>query len=291
MIQPRDAKAVYIKVPGTLKTIDVRPGDFVRKGQILATLEDINIDLQITKKQGELKSYNIELETLNRLKHDDKAAWERIPAVESVRNTVKKQLDQLLRDKERLVVKAPVDGTILPAPASSGEASPGVLAQWSGTLLDKENIGATVTPNQRGLFCYIGDPDKLEAHLVIDQEDIGFVKQGQSVEILMDQDASRNLVYSGAIFDIAPEELKAVSPKQLASTAGGPVATKVDESGIPRPLNPSYQATVLIDGKKLASSGNHIAPGLLGMAKIETEPRTLANRLWRYVTATFSFKL
>jgi hypothetical protein len=31
--------------------------------------------------------------------------------------------------------------------------------------------------------------------------------------------------------------------------------------------------------------------GLVGRAKIRTEPRTIAERLWRYVSRTFNFDL
>ena len=103
---------------------------------------------------------------------------------------------------------------------------------------------------------------------------------------LTKQDADRFIVMTGRIAEIAPEEMKATSPR-LAGQAGGDVATQVDERGMARPLSTSYAASVPID----ASKHGALRVGLTGRAKIHTAPRTLGSRLWRYISRTFSFEL
>ena len=53
-----------------------------------------------------------------------------------------------------------------------------------------------------------------------------------------------------------------------------------------RPLETSYQAEARID-----DSLGMFRNGLIGRAKIKTEPRTIASRLWRYISRTFNFEL
>ena len=42
--------------------------------------------------------------------------------------------------------------------------------------LDPKNLGATLQAGR--LFCQIGDPDEMDAELVIDQSEMDFVPQG-----------------------------------------------------------------------------------------------------------------
>ncbi|MBN1853768.1 MAG: hemolysin D [Pirellulales bacterium] len=286
VVQPRGAEPVYVEVAGVLADVQVQPGDYVQKNQLLAELKNYDIEIQIAKQQGILGSYEADLNVAYRLAHQDDATARRLPASRAAYNTAVEQLAQLEADREKLRLVAPCDGYVIPPPLA-GEPPPasGELPQWSGTPFDKKNEGATLVPGERGLFCWIGDPEKLEAHLVIDQADIEFVDIGQNVEINLFQNSDRGIILTSTIAEIAPEELKS-SPKHLASHSGGPLATEIDPSGVPRPLNTSYQATVPIENLDGA-----FRVGLTGTAKIQIPPRTLANRLWRYLRATFSFKL
>ena len=291
VMQPRGAEPVYVEVPGTLIASKVRPGDTVKKNQLLAQLKNIEIDVQIAEQNGEMQRLEARLHANERLQHEDESAARVVVTTRAALRTATEQLAQLEEDRDRLRLFAPRDGVVIPPPASNRPAAgPGELLEWNGTPLDKENIGATLIPGEQGLFCLVGDLDKLEAHLAINQADIEFVDDNflpnsVQVEIILDQDVDRAVVLQGTISEIVREKLK-VAPRQLAAHAGGPLPTEVDSSGVPRPLDTTYQATVPIQ-----DSTGGLRPGLIGTAKIHTRPRTLASRLWRYVSATFSFEL
>jgi hypothetical protein len=53
-----------------------------------------------------------------------------------------------------------------------------------------------------------------------------------------------------------------------------------------RPLSTSYQAVARLD-----NSSGLLRNGLTGRARISTESRTLAARLYRYFSRTFNFEL
>ena len=133
------------------------------------------------------------------------------------------------------------------------------------------------------LFCLVGDPHKMEALLVVDQEEIEYLKQGQAVEVKLDELPAETL--TGEIAEIGAEPLT-VSPRHLSNKAGGELATKTDESGVERPLNTSYQVRVPLDDPE-----DLLRIGLRGRGRIRTEPQTLGHRLWRYITQTFNFRL
>lgn len=285
VVDQREADSVYIEVPGTLVSLDVKAGQYVKKGEQLAQLRNVDMDLEIAQKSGELKSYNVEIAVLLRQDKKDERLYDHLARLRAARNTSQEQLAQLKKDYKRLTIVSPRDGYVIPPPPNDGRTAPGVLAQWSGTPLDPENVGALLMPGDQGLFCRIGDRSKLEARLVIDQSDIEFVIINQEVNMLLEQNMDNGIEIIGAITDRPEEKLK-VCPRQLSNANGGPIPTKMSQDGMAGPINASYQATVPID-----DTDNLLRPGLIGTAKIKTRNRTLASRLWRYLSATFSFEL
>ena len=200
--------------------------------------------------------------------------------------SINEQLEQVQRDAGRLEITAPVAGTVIPPPPKRESlADEDVsLASWSGTPLKKENLGATLSPEeQHNLLCQIGDPNAWDAVLVIDQGDLDLVVPGQEVRLMFEESA--DYVFVSQIESIADDELEALSPR-LASTSGGAVPAQADPDGVVRPLSTSYQAAVPLD-----NSLGLFRNGLVGQARIKTAPRTLAARLGRYLRRTFSFDL
>lgn len=57
------------------------------------------------------------------------------------------------------------------------------LPAMSGTVFDRENKNAFLTPQT--LFCYVGNPLKLQALLAIDEQNNEPVKPGQEVTLLI----------------------------------------------------------------------------------------------------------
>jgi putative peptide zinc metalloprotease protein len=285
-IKPRHAESVYVEVPGILEAVHVKPGDPVKPGKELAQLSNLDLMLEAEVLRGEWGRLDAQCRSLEQQFNDEAANRQQATLRKRMRE-LDEQIAAKQHDLDRLTLVASRGGQIIPPPLSNGEgASPDDLPTWSGTPLDEENRGSLLTPGERGLFCWIGNPDSLEASLVIDQADIEFVQPNQEVEIILEQDADRFLVMTGAIEDIAAQELKSTSPR-LAGQAGGDVATQVDERGMVKPLSTSYAASVPIDASKHGS----LRVGLTGRAKIHTAPRTLGSRLWRYLRQTFSFEL
>jgi putative peptide zinc metalloprotease protein len=282
-VQARDAQPVYVDVTGKLVSLDVTPGRQVAVGQQLAQLHNTDIDLEIAKLVGKGDEYRVQLENLQHQAVRDHRATEQIPQIQEALKTVEDQLQEKTRDKQRLRLAAPLAGTVLPPSITTRhEDGEEKLPAWSGTPLDKENLGATLEQGER--FCQIGDPKRLEAVMVIDQADRNIIRDGQAVDIKLEGFPSTTL--HSQLAEIAESELK-VSPQRLSSKSGWDLATKTDpHTGAEKPMSTSYQARAPIDDPE-----GLILLGIRGQARIYTDWLPLGTRLWRLVSHTFNFKL
>ncbi len=286
-IQPRDADSVYVDVPGRLVKLAVKAGQQVKEGDLLAQLENIDLDLDLAKLQGGLDENKTKLKNLIEQAFLDPRAAAQIPQIKEQIDALKNELDQKEKDKQRLRLTAPSSGTVFSPPWTPRRDDPNEkLHTWYGTPLEPENIGARLV--ERTLFCQIGDPHKLEAVMVIDQTDRSLISDGekQTVDIKLEGYARPAETLHSEIVEVAESELK-VAPKRLSTKSQGEVPTKTDpQTGIEKPMSTSYQARAPIDDPK-----GEYRIGLRGQARVHTKWISLGARLWRMLTHTFNFKL
>ena len=212
--------------------------------------------------------------------NDIRAAAEQIPQVQIALTEVLQRLETQQRHASRLTLRASVSGTILgPAdiPAVDLEDA---LPTWSGSPLDEQNLGALLEPGT--LFCVIGDPDRMEAVLIIDHTDIEYIHIGQTVAIQLDEYPTSSL--EGEIEEIAYTDLRRV-PRNLSHKAGGHINTVTDETGQERALSPSYQARV-----RLADSDARLLSGFRGRGRIHVGNESIAQQIWRGLGEALLFK-
>jgi putative peptide zinc metalloprotease protein len=283
-LKPRDARPVYVQVPGTLAAVDVTAGTAVDKGQKLAQLSNIDLDVVINDLEALVTKEKIRVAVLHREQFalaNQTAALALGAAEESLRAS-ETQLSQRKEDRRLLDLLAPAAGTVLSARSEPEKPAAGVqrLPTWSGNPLDKKNLGAYLTPPT--VFCQIADPSKWEVNIVVDQENIEFVHEGQEVKIKLDEMPYRT--FHTTITEIGPE-MEYTSP-QLSSKGGGELASKQDKSGVERPINISYQARAPID-----DDSGKLVQGLRGTAKIAADWQPIGKRVWRYIMRTFNFHL
>ncbi len=282
-VQPRDAKAVYVEVPGRLVSIDVKPGQQVAEGQQLAQLQSIEIDLQMAELEGRVQQYRARRASLLQQSTRSRTAADEIPAVEEALKADEEQLQQKTLDQKRLRLVAPAAGTVLPPPLTPDRgADDELLPGWVGTPLDPENLGAYLEPNV--LFCQVGEPKRLQAMLIVDQADRNIVRQGQAVEIKLE--GLPGTTFEGRIAAIAEDPLKN-TPQRLLTRFGGELPSTADPTtGIEKPMSTSYQARVPLD-----DAAGVVRLGVRGQARVYTDWMSLGARLWRLLAHTFNFKM
>jgi len=230
-VEPRNAEKIYVVVAegGRLAEVNVKPGDRVEKGQQLARLENVDIDLEIARLEGKRNQYQAELDSLGRQRHRNEAAGLQIPAVRESLKTVEKQLEEMEHERSLLRLTAPVSGVVLPPDSIPERDIEDQLPVWSGTPFERRNLDAQMPEGV--MFCQIGDPKQLDAMLVIDQTDVEFVREiyregvHPKAEIKLDN-LPHDVLFSRVI-SIAEKPLEEC-PRRLATSAGGELPSETD---------------------------------------------------------------
>ncbi len=287
-VQPRDAQPVFVKAGGTLTTVHVRPGQQVQKGDIIAVLSNNDYRLDMNAQHRLMTDQKWDAEEFRLLGGEYRGHMVR---AEELYEDARKQVANREKQIEDLVIRAPADGTIFPPEIVSEQPFQeryDALPRWHGNPLDERNLGTFLEPGTA--LCTIGDPEKKECVLIIDQSEIEFVdplRRDPNLPVYLKLDAYMDKTFVGQILpqDISQRELEN-SPRQVSNALGGDLQTVQDASGRMKPLNSSYQALVYLDDPH-----DLLVSGFTGTAKIECEPRTLAQVVWRYLTETFHFRL
>jgi putative peptide zinc metalloprotease protein len=285
-VQPRGGRQIYTTLPGLIQQVNYRPGEAVREGDVLMELDNPDLRLELLELEGRWQLAAKEVENLNYLKLDDPTASDQIKIAEEIRDSARKQYEEKKLELERLSVRVPsgVSGTVIPPPARDDKmsAAQGRLPTWSGTPFDPKNRGALLTPTD--LVCQIGNPEDMEAVLIIDQAYIDLVKKNDPVRVLLE--AHTRKAYDTKVEDIATNEMKSL-PKGMSATGSGRVEAKMDPTtGQFRPLNTSYQARA-----PLSDVPGTLQAGMQGQARIYTGWQPLFQRTWRFLNKTFHFDM
>jgi putative peptide zinc metalloprotease protein len=281
-LRPRGEETVYVTEAGRLESLAVKAGAIVKEGDELARLSSIDLDLQITELEGKATDSRTRLASLQRERFTDPAAGLEIGTVEESLKSIEEQLEKKKKNRTELVLRAPRAGVVLPAPSlkEQPEAS-GRLPPWSGNALDPKNVGATFTEGT--VLCLVGEPEKFEAVMVVDQSEVEFVAKGQHVDLRLD--AFPWQTFTGTVEELAESSLE-MSSERMSVKAGGLVPTETDPSGRELPISTSYEAMMSLDDTQAV-----LTPGMRGTARIQVGSRTVGQWLLRLVWQTFNFRM
>ncbi|MGE0755472.1 MAG: biotin/lipoyl-binding protein [Pirellulaceae bacterium] len=287
-LQPRAATPVFAGVPGRIRTIEVQPGELVQPGTVLARLDNIDLQFEVLRLEGEVAKLQAQLDSLEFQRHSDERASLRIPSVLELLATTEEQLREKQADLQRLSIIAETEGYVFPPPVRPDrESGDGRLPQWSGTPFDSKNQGALLTASDQ--FCQIGKSTDYDAILIIDQSDIDLVARYLDNHetfppVLIKLDAFRSETMDGQIELVASAPME-ITPASLATQAGGTLETKTDrKTGTLKPISTSYQARVPVSDPR-----GVLRIGLTGKAKVYTGWQSIYDRVYRYVARTFHF--
>jgi putative peptide zinc metalloprotease protein len=191
-----------------------------------------------------------------------------VETVEMIQQDLQPKLDVAIDQQGKLILTAGRDGIAMGVP-------------------NREVTGKWLQPGE--LFCEIGDPKKLEAHLLVDQSDVDLIKHGTdgarpTAWVKIYGKSQETLV--SQVDEIARRNQEEIPP-ELSNLAGGEIATRPNEqTGGAIPLTTVYEAIIPIDNSDLS-----LQPGQRGMAKIDGGTATLGWWLWRVIVKTFRFVL
>ncbi len=192
--------SVASKATGRLVYLGVVEGDAVKKGQIIAKLEDNDIRAQLSQAKANLEFNQADLqdaknnferqkklyETGATTKVELDAADARYKRVLASINVAKAQVEAAEVNLENTLIRAPFDGTVLTKNADVGEiVSP---------------LGASST--SRAAVVTMADMSSLQVEADVSESNIQRIKPGQDCEISLD--AYPDVRYPGFVAKIVP---------------------------------------------------------------------------------------
>jgi HlyD family secretion protein len=255
--------AVASKATGRLVSLGVVEGDRVRRGQVIARIEDSDVKAQLAQAQANLQLARADLrdatQVLARQKillDSNHTSQEAYDAAEARHNRVLANIALAEAGVtgaqvalENTVIRAPFDGTVLTKNADMGE----VVAPLAGSALSK---AAVVT---------IADLGSLQVEVDVAESSIEQVAAGQPCEIVLD--AYPDVRYPGAVAKIVPTADRAkatvqvkvaftrydgrVLPDMSAKVHFLPRETAAARADTQRVLTVPQGAVVLRDGKNV----------------------------------------
>ena len=263
VVELSEPQKVFVNQAGRVSEVNFREGDRVDEGQVIARIDNPQLQGELIQLQGEYGKLEAELNT-SRLeaRYSDSARqkiYELIVELDSLKRRIatknKEISDLTLVASRRGIVFCPPN--TVPLPTGDGE-----LSVWSGTPLDEANRSIFLQTSPLP-FCVIGDPEELQATLVVDQADVELLGPGQRVQLIAIQNQGRR--FSGEIAQVSQDELKAV-PRELSKTNGGPVAVNPQRDGSEPPMITSFQARAKLDAER----GFELRPGFYGVCESQS---------------------
>jgi len=192
-VQPRYLTNVESQVVATILAVPVNPGDRVREGQLLVTLDDREIAARLGDAQAALAAANVELGVRRneyaryKQMYDGKAVTkEQYESMEGAYRVAEQQV----RQAEQQVAQAEVNRTYTR-----------IAAQRAGTVLNRyADPGDLAAPGKPLLALH--DPKDLELHASVREQLARDIRPGQQLAVEVDAIALRTV---GTVREIVPQ--------------------------------------------------------------------------------------
>ncbi|MFO0897154.1 MAG: HlyD family efflux transporter periplasmic adaptor subunit [Pirellulales bacterium] len=275
VIELASGRVAYVETSGTLREA-VRPGAVVAAGSVLARLANDDLERDRIELEGELAQQRQHVRLLESLRLSDVEAGLELPAAQAKVADLTERLARRKNELAQLAVTAPIAGTVFPPPSNRVETAPERLPAWSGSPLDADNLGCWLEAG--AALCRLGDPQRLEAVLVVDQSQVEALRAGQAVQLHLD---GQWTALPGRVMEIARADAE-LMPLDLMTA--GRVPSRVGASGQLEPLETRYRVRVTLE---LSARQRPPALDSMGAATVRVTPRSLARRGRDWVRRTF----
>ncbi|MCC6511662.1 MAG: hypothetical protein IT423_21360, partial [Pirellulaceae bacterium] len=297
LVRPLEMHPVVIVAGGQLQSC-VAEGVVVSQGQRLAQLSSPMDELAIAAKQGELARQRTHLEGLEAKRGNEPIIGAQIGSTKQAIQGLESELQRLLASAANLEIRAPVAGRVI-APASrpsrlhsktwsdqpiepvtgtdvSVERAFDEMEFWSGTPLERANLGCFLLPGQH--LCQIAATDAaLEGLVYLTQSQVEWIQVGQSANCRLP--ALPADTFRGEIVEVAASAQRDI-PIQLAQS--GSIPTRPVGPSRFESVEPLYVARIRFD-----SVARTPIPFSSGLVSIQARPLPMATRLWRLLSETF----
>lgn len=206
--------AVASKATGRLKILNVVEGDKVKKGQVLAELENDDLTALVNEREAFVRTQIARIESVQAELTNATLEKDRAESLRKEKVISQSELDRALARYRRAAADLESEKASLGLAQSQLEKAridldyTRIVAPFDGTVLTKSaDVGEVVAPfgsstDARAAVVTIADMDSLEVEADVSEANISKVSPGQECEISLDAIPGRT--YKGKVAKIVP---------------------------------------------------------------------------------------
>lgn len=278
VIEPEGGREVRVATPGRLVNLKVKPGDRVRKDEILAELENPDVSDRLRQLLIDRAVAQTQLKTSQSLEDaaGEQLARQRLAGLDAQIGDYKNQM-------EKLILRAPCNGIIVAPPSRPEQVQTSMeepLPRWHGTPLDDHNRGCFL--DRQTHLLTVAPTKRLVAIALVDQSNRNELEPGQHVELKFDHLPTE--IIEGTVETISRRH-QLFAPLELSNKSGGDLPTVTDSQGREKLTSAAYPATVPLPGDMQI-----FRSGMRGRARFLLERRSAWGWLRRYFAKTFQIR-
>jgi len=178
-LEAREDSDVLAKVGGIVKEIHAEEGDFVKAGQVLARLEDEQLEIEEQRSRSTLEKTQNEYQRSKELFERKLISAEEFDNIRFEFENQKATYELAKLNLENTAIKSPISGTV------------------SSRLIKKGNLVQT-----NDILFHITDTKELQAILYIPEHEIAKIRPGQKA--VLKPDAVKNQTVEGTVERVSP---------------------------------------------------------------------------------------
>lgn len=155
------------RVTGLIREVKVKENDMVKAGQVLVVLDDTSLQAQVAQYRAQLTNYASIYERSQKMAALGGESQQQLDSDRTNYLVAQATYDNYASQLGYYVIKAPIDGMVVGKPTPAGQT----VAQGIST------------PQ---VIMTIADMSKMEIKVLVDETDIGKIKNGQKVSFTVD---------------------------------------------------------------------------------------------------------
>jgi putative peptide zinc metalloprotease protein len=269
VVEPSMREPVAITTPGRIESIAVRYGQAVAAGDVIAVLNNPELETKIARLAGERNQLEAQLRHLRRSRNTDPSAATELGRVEELLQTLDRQLAILRSEQDRLTLTARSGGTLVPPVATKPDEGRDRLPVWSGLPLERQNEGASLDPGV--VLGEIAATDSWQAVVTLDDGEAARLRVGDEALVRLE---SRGELFSGVVKSVVPVSGESVDRSDRVAPTGAS----------PGSISGSTIRYRVVVGLRVKTPP---CPGEGGEIRFDLQPESLFGQARRWISRTF----
>ena len=289
IVMPQEIETIWVDETGKLESCDVVPGQTVTKGQTLARLSNIDLELQLLATKGQLTTKLHQQQQMRGAAGTPGARMDGLNALTGEIANLKVIVKDIERRVGKMTLTSPIDGTVLETPFQYQASGPGEIQNVDQRCLlygNHDNVSA-----QRGQrFCEIADVTKWYGMIILTEHQIKFARKGQDVKIKLYAQPGK-VLESTVESKPGPSDLSIDRKSRDLAAPGQPQQPNAQQ----RPPDLSNEMVAALQQQDfqyfarvpLPETDIEMKIGLGGQARLFTGYLSIGERIWWWINQNF----